>query len=74
MPGGHAHNLSNRLNRIMGKKIPGRDRKWNTRQTFEGTTSPVGQQLEAWRYVLQQIGWRQRVPVESSNPEIRQSR
>ncbi len=50
--GGHAHNLSNRLNRIMWKKIPWAETRMEYGVKIVKRHFAVGQQLEAWRYIL----------------------
>jgi len=50
--GGHAHDLSDRLNRFMWEKIP-----WTkTKMLYGAKAAPrrfaAGQQLEAWRFIL----------------------
>jgi hypothetical protein len=50
--GGHAHNLSDRLNRIMWKKIPWAETRMEYGVTIVKRHFAVGQQLEAWRYIL----------------------
>ena len=50
--GGHAHNLSDRLNRIMWKKIPWAETRMEYGVTIVKRHFAVGQQLEAWRFIL----------------------
>jgi acyl dehydratase len=50
--GGHAHNLSDRLNRIMWKKIPWAETKMEYGVKVVKRSFAVGQQLEAWRFIL----------------------
>jgi len=50
--GGHAHNLSDRLNRIMWKKIPWAETRMAYGVKVVKRTFAVGQQLEAWRFIL----------------------
>ena len=50
--GGHAHNLSDRLNRIIWKKIPWAETRMEYGVTIVKRHFAVGQQLEAWRYIL----------------------
>ena len=50
--GGHAHNLSDRLNRIMWKKIPWAETRMEYGVKVVKRGFAVGQQLEAWRFIL----------------------
>ena len=50
--GGHAHNLSDRLNRIMWKKIPWAQTRMEYGVKVVKRHFAVGQQLEAWRFIL----------------------
>ncbi len=50
--GGHAHNLSDRLNRIIWKKIPWAETMMEYGVKAVKRTFAVGQQLEAWRFIL----------------------
>ena len=50
--GGHAHNLSDRLNRVIWKKIPWAETRMEYGVTIVKRHFAVGQQLEAWRYIL----------------------
>jgi acyl dehydratase len=50
--GGHAHNLSDRLNRIIWKKVPWAETRMAYGVAVVKRTFAVGQQLEAWRYIL----------------------
>ena len=50
--GGHAHNLSDRLNRIMWKKIPWAETRMEYGVKVVKRHFAVGQQLEAWRFIL----------------------
>ena len=52
LAGGHAHNLSDRLNRIMWKKIPWTETKMEYGVKVVKRLFVVGQQLEAWRFIL----------------------
>ncbi len=56
MAGGHAHQLSDRLNRIMWEKAPWTRTGLSTGIPSGRTVSPrrltVGQHTEAWRYIL----------------------
>jgi acyl dehydratase len=49
--GGHAHNLSDRLNRIMWKKIPWAQTRMDYGVKVVKRGFAVGQQLEAWRFI-----------------------
>jgi acyl dehydratase len=49
--GGHAHNLSDRLNRIMWKKIPWAETRMAYGVKVVKRGFAVGQQLEAWRFI-----------------------
>jgi hypothetical protein len=50
--GGHAHNLSDRLNRIIWKKVPWAETRMAYGVAAVKRTFAVGQQLEAWRFIL----------------------
>jgi hypothetical protein len=50
--GGHAHNLSDRLNRIMWKKIPWAETRMEYGVKVVKRGFAVGQQLEAWRFIM----------------------
>src|SRR5271157_5091513 len=49
--GGHAHNLSDRLNRVIWKKIPWAETRMEYGVTIVKRSFAVGQQLEAWRFI-----------------------
>ena len=55
--GGHAHNLSDRLNRIIWKKIPWAETRMEYGVKVVKRHFAVGQQLEAWRFILLTTGW-----------------
>jgi acyl dehydratase len=50
--GGHAHDLSDRLNRIMWKKTPWAETRMSYGSKAVSRSFAVGQQLEAWRFIL----------------------